>query len=162
MIYVKKRFVLNSWFGRPMTHHRLMTSQSQGIGFAIFLFYPSAIDLFPKETICSWLGVGPYKKRTFDFPQKLIETSSGDFKQVSEDFQGFSWLGRVWWTFESPEKTPHNHKKFVKHHQVTSTPETLRKLTWNHLTIKGVVVEILDVESRFKDHSWTQRGRLPL
>ena len=32
------------------------------------------------------LGLGPYKKGTFDFSQNLTRTPSGDFKQVSEDF----------------------------------------------------------------------------
>ena len=26
-------------------------------------------------------------------------------------------------------------QKFIKYHQVTSTPETLQKLAWNHLTV---------------------------
>ena len=32
------------------------------------------------------LGLGPYKKGTFDFSQNLVKTPSGDFKQVSEEF----------------------------------------------------------------------------
>ena len=32
------------------------------------------------------IGVGPYKKGTFDVSQNLIKTPSGDFKQVSEEF----------------------------------------------------------------------------
>ena len=33
------------------------------------------------------------------------------------------------------ERYPKHTKKIIKHHQVTSTPKALRKLTWNHLTV---------------------------
>ena len=38
-----------------------------------------------------------YKKGTFHFSPNSIRTSSGDLKQVSEEFQGSWWLGGAWW-----------------------------------------------------------------
>ena len=43
--------------------------------------------------------------------------------------------------FQKSVKTLKITKKFVKHHQVTSTPETLRKLAWNHLMVSWLNFE---------------------
>ena len=37
--------------------------------------------------------------------------------------------------FTKSEKLQKITKKIIKHHHVTSTPKTLRKLSWNHLTV---------------------------
>ena len=37
--------------------------------------------------------------------------------------------------WKSKPKPLKSRKKIIKHHNVTSTPETLRKLAWNHLTV---------------------------
>ena len=44
----------------------------------------------------------------------------------------------TWWClmiFKSLNNSEESRKKFVKHHRVTSTPKTLRKLAWSHLTV---------------------------
>ena len=44
-------------------------------------------EIYPNFTFLNyWLGLGPYKKGTFEFFLDLIETPSGDFKQISEEF----------------------------------------------------------------------------
>ena len=46
-------------------------------------------------------------------------------------------------------------KKFVKHHQITSSPKTPRKLTWNHLTVFWLKFEKLGcyfVRNHFTQH----------
>ena len=70
-------------------------------------------------------GLDGTKKGTFDFSQNVIKIPSGDFKFTSS-FRRV--LGVVSFCLVS-------FWKFVKHHQVTSTPKTLRKLAWNHLTV---------------------------
>ena len=41
---------------------------------------------FDRISITLCLGVGPWKKETFDFSRNSIITPSGDFKQDSEEF----------------------------------------------------------------------------
>ena len=80
------------------------------------------------------------QKGSFDFPQNSIKTPSGDFKQVYEEFLGVlvTWchqVGGVLRIFCDSSRLFEDFQKISKHHQVTSTPKTLRKLAWNDLTV---------------------------
>ena len=65
------------------------------------------------------------------FNQNIVRWFQASFQRV---------LGVLvaWWCLvnflKSQKKTRKIMKRFVKYHQVTSTPETLLKLAWNHLT----------------------------
>ena len=69
--------------------------------------------------LCSYVGVRSYKTVTLNFSQNLIKTPSGDFKQVSEEFYGCSWLDgvlRVFLWFSVFHRLSKNHQAPPSNH----------------------------------------------
>ena len=98
-------------------------------------------DMF-KVLIVSSVGLESCKtKRNLRF--FLIKTPSGDFRQVSEEIKGCSWLGHqvlvVLYDFFVIFR---GFFDFQKLSQVRSNPKNLRKLASNHLTVLLILRKI--------------------